>query len=318
MNLLSPTSENILYCAESLLTGNLVAFPTETVYGLGADATNELAVSKIYEVKGRPSDHPLIVHISSNSKLELWATNIPKYARDLASKFWPGPMTLILKRSNIAQDFITGGQNTVALRVPNHPVASDLLTSFEAMGGLGIAAPSANRFGAVSPTSGSDVLSELGEYITNKDMVLDGGKSSIGLESTIIDCTGKFPRILRPGAITREMANISEPISGQISTELNKIKYSGEFESHYSPNAKVLLNHMPQKNDGMIALKNIETPKGVYRLASPENLEEYANQLYSALRKADKLSLLRVVAITPNPTGIGVAICDRLRKAAAD
>lgn len=318
IKLLKPTADNISSAAKSLMFGNLVAFPTETVYGLGANATDPYAISRIYSVKGRPADHPLIVHVSDISKLDIWAENIPKFARELASKYWPGPMTLILERSHIAQDFITGNQNTVAIRIPNHPIALDLLTSFEAHGGLGIAAPSANRFGAVSPTSGEDVISELGDFISNNDFILDGGKSSIGIESTIIDCTANIPRILRPGAITEDMVQISNTESSTTNYKVIKIKHSGEFESHYSPRARVFLNQTPQKNDGLIAFNNVETPAGVFRLASPTTLEEYANQLYSALRKADNLKLSRVIAVTPISKGLGIAICDRLNKAAAN
>ena len=189
--------------AEQLKAGHLVAFPTETVYGLGADATNENAVRRIYEVKGRPTDHPLIVHVSSIRAMNIWAREIPDYAMELAHAFWPGPMTLILKRKDIAKDFITGGQDSVGIRVPSHPIALELMTRFEALGGVGIAAPSANRFGQVSPTSASDVHEELGRFFHSEDLILEGGRSDVGIESTIIDTTGNFPIVLRPGAVTR-------------------------------------------------------------------------------------------------------------------
>ena len=171
----NPTLDEIKKAAKALKDGHLVAFPTETVYGLGADATNEEAVSRIYSVKGRPKDHPLIVHISSINQLSNWARDIPECAIKLAKEFWPGPMTLILKRSDLAKDFITGGQDNVGLRIPNQPVALALLSEFESLGGLGIAAPSANRFGAVSPTSSNDVVDELGEYFQSEDLILNGG-----------------------------------------------------------------------------------------------------------------------------------------------
>ena len=196
------TADTISNAVQALIDGHLVAFPTETVYGLGADATNKKAVSRIYSVKGRPKGHPLIVHISSINKLENWATDIPDYAIKLAREFWPGPMTLILPRKEIAKDFITGGQNNVGLRVPAQPVALALLKKFEELGGQGVAAPSANRFGAVSPTTAEAVGEELGVYLDSKDMVLDDGQCLVGIESTIIDCTNKSPTILRPGAIT--------------------------------------------------------------------------------------------------------------------
>ena len=197
------TAEAIRDAALALKDGHLVAFPTETVYGLGADARNPEAVKRIYEVKGRPSDHPLIVHISSINQLDKWAVEIPEYAIELARAFWPGPMTLILKRTDIAKNFITGGQDTVGLRVPSDPIALALIQEFEKNSDSAIAAPSSNRFGQVSPTSSADVHEELEDYLSSSDIVLDGGRSLIGIESTIIDCTGSSPIILRSGFITK-------------------------------------------------------------------------------------------------------------------
>jgi L-threonylcarbamoyladenylate synthase len=197
-----PTQNEIKRASKALKDGHLVAFPTETVYGLGADATNEKAVSRIYSVKGRPTDHPLIVHISSINLLEKWASDIPDYAIKLANEFWPGPMTLILRKSSLAKDFITGGQNNVGIRVPDQTVAQLLLKEFENLGGLGICAPSANKFGAVSPTDAQAVLEEIGPSMDSSDLILDGGFCKIGIESTIIDCTKPEPIILRNGFIT--------------------------------------------------------------------------------------------------------------------
>jgi L-threonylcarbamoyladenylate synthase len=199
------TASVIKDAALALKEGHLVAFPTETVYGLGADATNEKAVARVYGVKGRPTDHPLIVHISSFELMDEWASEIPEYAIDLAREFWPGPMTLILPRTHLAKDFITGGQNNVGLRVPSHTHALALLNAFEALGGKGIAAPSANRFGAVSPTTASAVDAELGAFLKITDKILNGGSCKVGIESTIIECTFEKPTILRPGAVTLEM-----------------------------------------------------------------------------------------------------------------
>ena len=199
--------------ATSLLAGNLVVFPTETVYGLGADACNPDAVARIYRAKGRPADHPLIVHIASMDGLGDWADDVPGYAISLARSYWPGPMTLIVKRSDLAGDFVTGGQDTVGVRVPNHPVALGLLEAFEKVGGKGVAAPSANRFGHVSPTTAQAVVDELSDYLSDTDLILDGGACDVGVESTIIDCTGDVPKILRPGAITREMITKSTALS---------------------------------------------------------------------------------------------------------
>jgi L-threonylcarbamoyladenylate synthase len=202
--------------ARKLREGSLVAFPTETVYGLGADATNAKAVARIYEVKGRPADHPLIVHIADMKYLEQWISDIPEYAIALAREFWPGPMTLILQKSELAKDFITGGQNTVGIRIPANSLALGLLEAFHNLGGTGIAAPSANRFGQVSPTTADAVKEELDNFLANTDLVLDGGASEVGLESTIIDCTGDLPRILRPGAITIEMINTLDMMRKQL------------------------------------------------------------------------------------------------------
>jgi len=310
--------------AATLAAGNLVAFPTETVYGLGADACNAEAVARIYSVKGRPSDHPLIVHISSMQRMGDWADNIPEYAIKLARDFWPGPMTLVLKRSSLAKDFITGGQETVGVRVPDHVAARALLEAFENIGGKGVAAPSANRFGQVSPTTAAAVAEELGEFLNSYDQIIDGGACSVGVESTIIDCTGDFPRILRPGAITLEMieASTGMKISVGGKTKANKaeeeiaIRVSGSLENHYAPAAKVILDQEPVEGQGFMALADIPTPLGVLRLASPKDSDEFARVLYTALRQADSDGLTEVVVRQPEGDGIAVAIRDRLSRAA--
>jgi L-threonylcarbamoyladenylate synthase len=302
--------------AECLINGNLVAFPTETVYGLGADASNKSAVARIYEVKGRPTGHPLIVHISSIDYLDNWARDIPEYAVKLARNFWPGPMTLILPRTELAKDFVTGGQDNVGVRVPEHTVALALLKDFETQGGLGVAAPSANKFGKVSPTTARDVEIELGKFLSSNDQILDGGSSQIGIESTIIDCTQDTPKILRPGRVSLEM--IEELLSFKIEqtyTSNNNIKVSGLLESHYAPNAKVSLFGTPKTGDGFIALSNIRTPDGAIRLASPKNINEFARVYYSALRLADSKELKRVFVIAPSGEGMATAINDRINKA---
>ena len=307
------TADAMLDAAAHLKAGDLVAFPTETVYGLGADATNSEAVARIYSVKGRPNDHPLIVHIASMERLGDWASNVPEYAIALARSFWPGPMTLILKRSELAGDFITGGQDSVGVRVPDHVVALALLEAFERAGGKGVAAPSANRFGHVSPTTAAAVIEELGDYLSKDDLVLDGGACDVGVESTIIDCTGAAPSVLRPGAISVAMI---EECTGLKTTQSNKeIRVSGALENHYAPIAKVLLCEIPIAGQGFIALATIETPEGVVRLASPSDDEEYARVLYSALRAADARGLSEVVVVQPIGIGIAVAIRDRLARA---
>jgi L-threonylcarbamoyladenylate synthase len=311
------TASIIKDAALALKQGHLVAFPTETVYGLGADATNEKAVARIYEVKGRPTDHPLIVHISSMELMDKWASEIPEYAIKLAREFWPGPMTLILPRKEIAKDFITGGQNNVGIRVPEHTVASALLKEFEAQGGLGVAAPSANRFGKVSPTSAGDVDEELSKYLNSKDLILDGGPSLVGVESTIIDFTNTTPNILRPGAITASMINelLGTKIEEATKKNIDKIKAPGLLESHYSPKAKVYLFGTPSIGDGFIALSKFPTPSGVVRLISPTTNEDYARTLYQGLRVADSKKIDKVFVIPPNGDDIAIAICDRLEKA---
>ncbi len=307
------TADAMALAAQALKSGALVAFPTETVYGLGADATNPQAVARIYEAKGRPADHPLIVHIAEMHDLAEWSSDIPDYAIALARNFWPGPMTLILKRSELAEDFITGGQETVGLRVPSHVIALSLLNEFKKIGGKGIAAPSANRFGHVSPTTADAVEAELSEYLAPKDLILDGGQSLVGVESTIIDCTTESPKILRPGAITESM--IEEVTKLELSYDATDIRVSGSLDNHYSPMAQVLLDIEPQPGDGFIALSHFETPEGVKRLASPKNDDEFARQLYAALRSADTQNLARVVVKQPEGSGITIAIRDRLQRA---
>jgi L-threonylcarbamoyladenylate synthase len=304
-----------------LLSGGLVAFPTETVYGLGADACNEMAVARIYSVKGRPADHPLIVHVASMDALGDWADDVPAYAIALARDYWPGPMTLVVSRSDLAGDFVTGGQDTVGVRVPDHPVALGLLEAFVRAGGKGVAAPSANRFGNVSPTSAQAVSDELGDYLADGDQILDGGPCEVGVESTIIDCTGDVPRILRPGAITTQMIfettglEIVEQTSGVESVDTQVIRVSGSLEAHYAPVAKVLLDQPPVAGQGFVAMADVVASEGVVRLAEPTTHEEFARILYSALRAADEKGLSEVVVIQPSGEGLAIAIRDRLKRA---
>jgi L-threonylcarbamoyladenylate synthase len=309
------TAATISNAAQALIDGHLVAFPTETVYGLGADATNEKAVSRIYSVKGRPSDHPLIVHISSINKLDQWATDIPDYAIKLAREFWPGPMTLILPRKNLAKDFITGGQNNVGLRVPDQPIALSLLEKFEELGGQGIAAPSANRFGAVSATTANAVNEDLGSFFDQDDLVLNGGPCRIGLESTIIDCTSTSPAVLRPGAITKEMiGTVTRSLASDIE-EVAVIRVPGLLKSHYSPKAKVVLNSEPKTGEGFIALSSIPTPYGALRLGSIDTTEQFARDIYELLRLGDSKGLSKISIILPTTGNLSDAIKDRMNKA---
>lgn len=308
------TIDALARAAAQLKAGNLIAFPTETVYGLGADAENEFAVSRIYKVKARPQDHPLIVHIGDWQLMGDWAQEIPDYAIDLARAFWPGPMTLILKRSGLAKDFVTGNQNTVGIRVPNQTLALQLLNEFSKIGGKGIAAPSANRFGHVSPTTADAVREELGAFLDANDAILDGGPCAVGVESTIIDCTSSIPKILRPGAITIEDVKGVTGLAVE-SPNNSEIRVSGSLENHYAPAAQVLLDIPPQPGDGFIALAEIPSPDGVIRLATPKNIEAFAHDLYAALRDADLKGLTRVVVHQPKGDGLAIAIRDRLKRA---
>jgi L-threonylcarbamoyladenylate synthase len=309
------TFDKIELAAQKLHKGQLVAFPTETVYGLGADGLNASAVKRIYKVKARPSNHPLIIHISTFDLLHFWVSDIPEYALTLARDFWPGPMTLVLKKGANTGDYLTGGQDSVAIRVPNEPTALALLRAFEFLGGKGVAAPSANRFGQVSPTSAKDVLVELGDYLVKGDLVLDGGYSKVGIESSIIDCTSELPRILRPGAISPAMVNES---TGLITSDQPvDIRVSGSFLSHYSPKANVILDVRPSFGQGFIALADVPTPPGVIRISSPVDIEEFAQVLYQSFRLADSLNLKELVIHQPEGENLAAAIRDRLRKASS-
>jgi L-threonylcarbamoyladenylate synthase len=262
-----------------------------------------------------------------------WADDVPEYAIALARDFWPGPMTLVVRRSGLAADFVTGGQDTVGVRVPDHPVALGLLEAFARAGGKGVAAPSANRFGNVSPTTAQAVADELGDYLADGDQILDGGACAVGVESTIIDCTGDVPRILRPGAITAQM--IAEctglSVGGRFvytdddlpgisvngnPVEETAIRVSGSLDAHYAPAATVVLDQSPTAGQGFIAMADVVAADGVVRLAAPATHEEFARVLYSALRAADEQGLATVVVQQPQGAGIAVAIRDRLKRAA--
>jgi L-threonylcarbamoyladenylate synthase len=317
MNLESTFSlAEISNAAAALKAGHLVAFPTETVYGLGADALNEKAVARIYTVKGRPTNHPLIVHISSVSQLNYWANAIPDYAFDLAGKYWPGPMTLILPQKEIARDFLTGGQNCIGLRIPANPIALGLLRAFEKLGGMGIAAPSANRFQSVSATTAKAVNDEIGTFLNSSDLVLDGGRCSIGIESTIIDCTEMRPRILRPGAIVKEMIETATGCSVVRTEVIPKTRASGMHGAHYSPKAHVRLDRTAEIGEGFIALSTIPTPPGAIRLGSPHSTEQFAHEIYESLRMGDSRGISRISVVLPQDGDLSEAIADRMTKAA--
>jgi len=308
-----------------LCDGGLVAVPTETVYGLAARADDAHAVARIYAAKGRPADHPLIVHVADASAIDAWASAIPEYARRLATAFWPGPMTLVVPRSDRAGDFITGGQDSVAIRVSSHPLMGDTLRALVSLTNdpaIGLAAPSANRFGRVSPTSAQHVLDEFTGILGDEALVLDGGESAVGVESTIIDCTDVIPRLLRAGAIT---VDDIERVTGLTPGLTSTVRASGGLDSHYSPAAEVVITDASGLNAahstdearvGVLALSSIPTPVGIVRLSAPTTNEDFAHVLYAALREADALQLTTVLAVLPDESGLGAAVIDRLRRAA--
>lgn len=305
---------------EVLRQGGLVGLPTETVYGLAADAENELAVRRIFAVKGRPSTHPLIVHLASAEAAKGWVSRLPPEAERLAASFWPGPLTLVLPRSTRASDAVTGGQGTVAVRVPAHPVARAVLRAF----GGGLAAPSANRFGRVSPTRAAHVLADLGGEV---DFILDGGPCSVGVESTIIDLSGPTPVLLRPGGVALEAV---EEVLGRAvpQTVAGEVRAPGMLPSHYAPRAGLVLAHRSEaprlaaelRNTGRrVALCSPEAvvPAGVVHLNVPQDVAELARSLYALLRDVDQAGVDVAVVVVPEEAGLGLAVLDRLRRAAA-
>jgi len=311
----SCTQDSIKKAAVALKNGHLVAFPTETVYGLGGDATNADAVSNIYRVKSRPARNPLIVHVSSVQQIHNWVAEIPEYALKLASKFCPGPLTLILKGNEIAREFLTGGQSSIGIRVPKNACAQLLLTEFESLGGIGVAAPSANMYKSISPTCAKDVWTEIGLRLSHDDTILDGGLCELGIESTIVNCLGETPKILRPGWVTLEAINQLLGSNSIGYKEDTLTLFPGSELSHYLPKTPVVINEPVQPGDGLIALSDFQTPAGVERLSSPDSLEQFATSLYSSFRRADELNLKRIVVILNETNGIGVAILDRVTKA---
>jgi len=323
-----PTQAEIERAVATLRSGGLVAFPTETVYGLGADAANDDAVRRVFEVKGRPSDHPLIVHLADASQLDEWAASVSPTARTLADAFWPGPLTLLVERSSSVSPAVTGGRSTLGLRVPDHPVALELLRTF----GGGIAAPSANRFGRVSPTTAAHVVADLGDDV---DVVLDGGPCRVGVESTIVDLTADPPVVLRAGGISLDRLEevLGHSLEVHVSNEPSNAgaRAPGMLEAHYAPNARVMLASEHELVDLLIdILKSAKGPIGLLAESSlvglPEDVvvlepagtaDEYAAVLYSRLRQADRLGLEALVCVPPPAVGVGLAVNDRLRRAAA-
>ncbi len=288
-----------------LRAGGLVAFPTETVYGLGADAANPSALRKLYAVKRRPARHPVIVHLAAAEQVDDWAADVPDAARILASTFWPGPLTMVLRRTARVVDEVTGGRDTVGLRVPAAPLALELLAEF----GGGLAAPSANRFGNVSPTTADAVRADLGGDV---DEVLDGGECSVGLESTIVELVGPEPVLLRPGGISVEQLEVV--LSAPIARADGPSRAPGMLPSHYAPRALVEIVEADEVDERAAALRTAGTK--VVTLLPSRDLDDDARQLYARLRAADDEGADVVLAVLPADEGIGAAIRDRLRKAA--
>lgn len=321
--MVQPSRREIIRAARILRDGGLVAFPTETVYGLGADASHERAVRRLFTVKRRPLDHPVIVHIGRPGDLDLWAAEVPEAARSLGESFWPGPLTLVLRRRpGRVPDAVTGGRETVGLRVPAHPVASALLAEH----GGGLAAPSANRFGRVSPTCAADVAADLGDDV---DLILDGGPCGVGVESTIVDCSGAAPLMLRLGGVTEDDL---AAVLGEVPERLTQgqIAAPGTRRSHYSPQARVVVCAEDEVLDLAAALvaggeavgllapaPPAALPATVVLLGPPADARDYAHVLYARLREADLEGLDVLLAVPPPEEGIGAAVADRLRRAAA-
>jgi L-threonylcarbamoyladenylate synthase len=307
-------SSEVRRAAQILRAGGLVAFPTETVYGLGADAASDKAVARLYAAKRRPVDHPVIIHFASPEQAFAWARDIPPAARELAQRFWPGPLTLILKRSALAKDFVTGGQDTVGLRVPSHPVAQQLLKEFAG----GIAAPSANRFGKVSPTTAAHVRDDLGPDV---DLVLEGGASEVGIESTIVDLSGGIAAVLRPGHITKEqLESVIGPIGDKASTSP---RHAGGLERHYAPRtpARLVPTHALDREiatlkDRVAVLAFSRPDERVdFWLRMPRDPGAYAQRLYAALRELDTANCEQILVEAPPDAAEWAAVCDRLRRA---
>jgi len=304
-------SPEVRKAAEILRAGGLVAFPTETVYGLGADASSEKAVARLYAVKRRPLEHPVIVHLHSLERALAWARDVPGEAKVLAERFWPGPLTLILKRSERAGDFVTGGQDTVGLRVPSHPLAQALLREF----GGGIAAPSANRFGHVSPTTAAHVREDLGRDV---DLVLEGGASEVGIESTIVDLSTGAAVLLRPGSISRK--DIEELVA--VKDEKSAVRHSGGLERHYAPRtpARLVPAHALDKeisSGKSVAVLAFSRPdeRVEFWLRMPREPQAYARRLYAALRELDAAGCERILVEAPPESDEWSAVRDRLRRA---
>jgi L-threonylcarbamoyladenylate synthase len=314
---LASTDAEIQRAAQVLRDDGLVAFPTETVYGLGADAASPAAVHRLYEVKGRPVDHPVIVHLGERALLDVWGLDVTDTARALADAFWPGPLTIVVRRAEQVLDTVTGGLDTVGLRVPDQLVALELLREF----GGGVAAPSANRFGRVSPTTAADVFADLGDDV---DVILDGGACRVGVESTIVDCSRSAPTILRVGGVPHD--EVEERLGRHVPIlDSGEVRAPGTLASHYAPRAHVevigradlaaRLDDAARRRERVGVIGARVDRRTAAELGVPGDGAEYAHDLYRMLRDADAQGLDRVYAVLPDPAGLGAAVADRLRRA---
>ena len=300
----SPIGTSIDRAIEILRNGGVIGFPTETVYGLAADASNSVAVNRIFDIKGRPRNHPLIVHLDSLAEARFWSADWSPSAEILGALFWPGPLTVIVAKALTVQHEVTGGLETIALRVPNHAVALEVLQGLEG----GVAAPSANKFGKVSPTTAEHVLNDLGSEV---DYILDGGPCSIGLESTIIDCSANTIQILRPGGISRELVSQVVPVAEQMT---GPSRAPGMLDSHYAPSCHLTVVADVNEAQSLLATQAVTQQVRIIDGSSDPTL--FATQMYSQLRQCDDDGIDQAIVTLPSPNGIGIAIRDRLLKAA--
>ncbi len=329
---MTSSTDEVERAAAVLAAGGVVAFPTETVYGLGADASNPDAVRRVFAIKGRPADHPVIVHLGSAGSLDSWAVDVPAPARRLAEAVWPGPLTLLLRRGPDVSDVVTGGRPSVGLRVPDHPLALALLAALDgyAPGAAALAAPSANRFGRVSPTTADHVRADLGDEV---DLVLDGGPCAVGVESTIVDFTGPAPEVLRLGGLGLDrLAELLGSVPAVAAPAQARSRAPGTLASHYAPAARVVLvepgPELGERLAGRIRDLSVarvavlapgivdDLPPDVIELEPAGPSDDYARVLYDRLRQADRLGVDVVLAVPPPPGGVGDTVRDRLVRAA--
>lgn len=305
---------NTSQAIEKLVNDGLVVIPTETVYGLAGVAESEVAISRIYKVKKRPRSKALILHILDFNSLDNWVDEIPEYVNNIATKYWPGPLTLILPKAMNKKLYFSDNSDSIAVRVPNHPLTLEILNGLKNNGIHGIVAPSANLFGQTSPTNGKFAFEQIGNELDSRtDGILDGGHCKVGIESTILDCTSDTPLIRRQGILTA--TEIAKTIGRSVDIKKDENHFlPGSSATHYRPNTPVFANKNYEFGDGVIAYSYIKSPNWTFRLASPKNNEEYAACLYESFHRADQLKLKRINIKRPTMQGIGSAINERIDK----